>query len=54
MAEMRSPKIGDVTWIRGYVRMFYIQGFSTLNQQLRKRPNQEGTRHPRPVKVRIL
>ena len=24
------------------------------NQQLRKRPSQEGTRHPRTVKIRIL
>ena len=33
---------------------YSVRWSSTPNQQLRKRPNQEGTCHPRTVKIRIL
>ena len=33
---------------------YSVRWSSTPNQRLRKRPNHEGTRHPRTVKIRIL
>ena len=36
------------------VKDYSVRWYSTPNQQIRKRPNQEGTCHPQTVKIRIL